>query len=57
VIVQKKVSLDSEDPISRVPVSVNTRIFMGEPTLDNLSVVFNSGNELVCRETPVILPE
>lgn len=50
-------TLNPEDPISRIPGSIVTRIFMKEPTLDALRIVFQSGNELVCREVPDSPPE
>lgn len=50
-------TLNLEDPISYVPDSIITRIYMKEPTLDNRCVVFHSGNELIWREIPNILAE
>lgn len=50
-------TLNPEDPISRVPGSITTRIYLNEPTLDNLSVVFHSDKGVVCREIPEISPE
>lgn len=42
-------TLNPEDPISRLPGSVITRMYMKEITIDSLRLVFQSGNEWICR--------
>lgn len=43
-------TLNPDDPISRTPGSIFTRIYMKRPTFDNLSIAFHSGKDFICRE-------